>query len=171
MEGVEVNPNFWRGKRVFLTGHTGFKGGWLTLWLQTMGAEVHGYALNPPTEPNLFTIAKVEKGMASSEIADICDADKLCDALQAARPEIVFHLAAQPLVRHSYAHPTETYAVNVMGTVHLLEAVRATPSVKAVVNVTTDKCYENREWVWGYRENEPMGGFDPYSSSKGCSGW
>ncbi|TAN71703.1 MAG: CDP-glucose 4,6-dehydratase [Gallionella sp.] len=169
MEDVEVNPSFWRGKRVFLTGHTGFKGGWLSLWLQAMGAEVHGYALNPPTEPNLFTVAAVSKGMASSEIADIRDADKLRHAMQAAHPEIVFHLAAQPLVRYSYAQPVETYAVNVMGTVHLLEAIRATPGVKAVVNVTTDKCYENREWVWGYRENEPMGGFDPYSSSKGCA--
>ena len=128
-----------------------------------------GYALNPPTHPNLFTVAEVGKGMASSEIADIRDADKLRHVMQAANPEIVFHLAAQPLVRYSYAQPIETYAVNVMGTVNLLEAVRATPSVKAVVNVTTDKCYENREWVWGYRENESMGGFDPYSSSKGCA--
>ena len=160
---------FFQGKKVFLTGHTGFKGGWLSMWLQAMGAEVHGYALNPPTEPNLFTAAEVGTGMASSEIADIRDADKLRLAMQAARPEIVFHLAAQPLVRYSYAQPAETYAVNVMGTVNLLEAVRATPSVKAVVNITTDKCYENREWVWGYRENEPMGGFDPYSSSKGCA--
>lgn len=169
MEGVEVNSDFWRGKRVFLTGHTGFKGGWLSLWLQAMGAEVHGYALTPPTETNLFTVAEVGKGMASSQIADIRDAGRLCKAMQAARPEIIFHLAAQPLVRYSYAQPVETYAVNVMGTVHLLEAVRATPGVKAVVNITTDKCYENREWVWGYRENEAMGGFDPYSSSKGCA--
>jgi CDP-glucose 4,6-dehydratase len=169
VENVEVNHDFWRGKRVFLTGHTGFKGGWLSLWLQTLGAEVHGYALNPPTVPNLFTVADVGKGMASSIIADIRDADKLRDAIQAARPEIIFHLAAQSLVRYSYAQPAETYAVNVMGTVHLLEAIRATPDVKAVVNVTTDKCYENREWVWGYRENEAMGGFDPYSSSKGCA--
>lgn len=169
VEGVEVTPDFWRGKRVFLTGHTGFKGGWLSLWLQAMGAEVHGYALTPPTETNLFTVAEVGKGMASSKIADIRDADKLREAMQTARPEIVFHLAAQPLVRYSYAQPVETYAVNVMGTVHLLEAIRATPGVKAVVNVTTDKCYENREWVWGYRENEAMGGFDPYSSSKGCA--
>ena len=166
---MEVTPDFWRDKRVFLTGHTGFKGGWLSLWLQAMGAEVHGYALNPPTDPNLFTAAKVGTGMASSKIADIRDADQLREAMQTARPEIVFHLAAQPLVRYSYAQPVETYAVNVMGTVHLLEAIRATPGVKAVVNVTTDKCYENREWVWGYRENEPMGGFDPYSSSKGCA--
>lgn len=164
-----MNPAFWRGKRVFLTGHTGFKGGWLALWLQSMGAEVHGYSLNPPTETNLFTVAEVANCMKSSIIADIRDADKLCSAMQTARPEIIFHLAAQPLVRYSYAQPAETYAVNVMGTVHLLEAVRATPGVKAVVNVTTDKCYANREWVWGYRENEAMGGFDPYSSSKGCA--
>jgi CDP-glucose 4,6-dehydratase len=166
---MEVSGEFWRGKRVFLTGHTGFKGGWLSLWLQAMGAEVHGYALNPPTGPALFSMADVSGGMASSVIADIRDIDVLCKAMQAARPEVVFHLAAQPLVRHSYAQPVETYAVNVMGTVHLLEAVRATPGVKAVVNVTTDKCYENREWDWGYRENEAMGGYDPYSSSKGCA--
>lgn len=169
MEGVEVNPDFWRGKRVFLTGHTGFKGGWLSLWLQSMGAEVYGYALKPPTEINIFTVAEVSKDMVRSVIADIREADKLSQAMQLAKPEIVFHLAAQPLVRYSYVHPAETYEVNVMGTVHMLEAVRATSSVKAVVNVTTDKCYENREWVWGYRENEAMGGFDPYSSSKGCA--
>ena len=164
-----MNPSFWLGKRVFLTGHTGFKGGWLSLWLQSMGSEVHGYALNPPTETNLFTLAAVGKGMVSSVIADIRDLEKLSRAMKAAQPEIVFHLAAQPLVRHSYADPVETYGVNVMGTVNLLESVRQTPGVKAVVNVTTDKCYENQEWMWAYRENEPMGGFDPYSSSKGCS--
>ncbi len=164
-----MNPTFWHDKRVLLTGHTGFKGGWLSLWLQSLGAEVHGYALNPPTEPNLFTVAKIGQGMANSEIGDIRDADKLRHAMQAVRPEIVFHLAAQPLVRYSYAQPAETYAVNVMGTVNMLEAVRATSSVKAVLNVTTDKCYENREWVWGYREHEAMGGFDPYSSSKACA--
>jgi len=164
-----VNPVFWRGKRVFLTGHTGFKGGWLSLWLQSMGAEVHGYALKPPTETSLFTVAEVGNGMASSVIADIREADKLSKAMQSSKPEIVFHLAAQPLVRYSFVQPAETYEVNVMGTVHMLEAVRTTPSVKAVVNVTTDKCYENREWLWGYRENEAMGGFDPYSSSKGCA--
>ena len=164
-----MNPSFWLGKRVFLTGHTGFKGGWLSLWLQSMGSEVHGYALNPPTGTNLFTLAAVGKGMVSSVIADIRDLEKLSRAMKAAQPEIVFHLAAQPLVRHSYADPVETYGVNVMGTVNLLESVRQTPGVKAVVNVTTDKCYENQEWMWAYRENEPMGGFDPYSSSKGCS--
>jgi CDP-glucose 4,6-dehydratase len=169
MEGLEVNQDFWRGKRVFLTGHTGFKGGWLSLWLQSMGAQVHGYALNPPTKINLFTVAKIGIDMASSEIADIRDAENIQRSMQAARPEIVFHMAAQPLVRYSYAQPAETYAVNVMGTVHLFEAMRTIPGVKAVVNITTDKCYENREWVWGYRETEPLGGFDPYSSSKACS--
>ncbi|MDP2834786.1 MAG: CDP-glucose 4,6-dehydratase [Pseudomonadota bacterium] len=164
-----INRDFWRGKRVFLTGHTGFKGGWLSLWLADLGAEVHGYALAPPTEPNFFTVANLPSRLASSQIADIRDAEALARAMQAARPDIVLHLAAQPLVRYSYAAPVETYAVNVMGTVNLLEAVRRTPGVKAVINVTTDKCYENREWVWPYRENEAMGGADPYSSSKACS--
>lgn len=168
MESMAVNPDFWRGKRVFITGHTGFKGGWLALWLQAMGAELHGYALDPPTTNNLFTAARVSEAMASSVIADIRDVDNLHSALQATQPEIVFHLAAQSLVRYSYAEPLETYEVNVMGTVNLYEAVRATPSVQAIVNVTSDKCYENREWNWGYRENEAMGGADPYSSSKGC---
>ena len=166
---TQVNRYFWKGKRVFLTGHTGFKGGWLTLWLADMGAEVYGYALNPPTEPNFFRVCNLEAQLAGSTIADIRDATVLTQAMQAARADIVFHLAAQPLVRYSYTAPVETYFVNVMGTVNLLEAVRQTPSVKAVVNVTTDKCYENREWLWPYRENEAMGGFDPYSSSKACS--
>jgi CDP-glucose 4,6-dehydratase len=166
---MEMNCNFWQGKRVFLTGHTGFKGGWLSLWLQAMGAEVYGYSLNPPTEQNLFTTAEIGKGMKNSTIADIRDASALMREMQAARPEIVFHLAAQSLVRHSYAEPTETYAVNVMGTVNLFEAVRKSPTVRVVVNVTTDKCYENREWTRPYSEDNPMGGYDPYSSSKGCS--
>jgi CDP-glucose 4,6-dehydratase len=164
-----MSRGFWRGKRVFLTGHTGFKGGWLALWLADMGAEVHGYALEAPTRPSFFEACKLQAGLRSSTIADIRDATALTQAMRAARPEIVFHLAAQSLVRYSYDAPIETYAVNVMGTVHLLEAVRQTPGTRAVVNVTTDKCYENREWVWPYRENEPMGGYDPYSSSKACS--
>lgn len=169
VESMVVQRDFWQNKKVFLTGHTGFKGSWLALWLQSMGAKVTGYALSPPTEPNLFTVAKVEHGLINHIIGDIRDADQLKAAMHAAQPDIVLHLAAQALVRYSYAQPIETYSVNVMGTVHLLEAVRATPSVKAVVNVTTDKCYENREWHWGYRENEALGGFDPYSSSKGCA--
>jgi len=163
-----MNPGFWPGKRVLLTGHTGFKGSWLSLWLQSMGAQVTGYALAPPTNPSLFEIAEVGQGM-TSVIGDIRDLTKLQSVFAVHQPEIVIHMAAQPLVRYSYQNPVETYFTNVMGTVHLLEAVRNTSGVKAVVNITTDKCYENREWVWGYRENEPMGGFDPYSSSKGCA--
>ena len=165
-----MNRAFWRGKRVFLTGHTGFKGGWLSLWLAELGAEVHGYALAPPTEPNFFTVCRhaAAPGQQHHRRHPRCRRTRP-RPLQAARPEIVLHLAAQPLVRYSYAAPVETYAVNVMGTVNLLEAVRQTPGVTAVVNVTTDKCYENREWVWPYRENEAMGGYDPYSSSKACA--
>lgn len=163
-----MNAAFWRGRKVFLTGHTGFNGGWLSLWLQLMGAEVTGYALSPPTRPSLFESAAVAEGMISI-IGDLRDLECLRKSMQAAQPEIVIHMAAQPLVRYSYQKPVETYATNVMGTVHMLEAVRATSSVRAVVNITTDKCYENREWVWGYRENDPMGGYDPYSSSKGCA--
>ena len=168
VEGLGVNPEFWRGKRVFVTGHTGFKGSWLCLWLQELGADVHGYALAPNTEPNLFTLARVADGM-QSQIGDVRDLAALQAALHRAQPEIVLHLAAQPLVRASYADPVTTYATNVMGTVHLLEAVRHANSVRAVVNVTTDKCSENREWDWGYRESDPMGGYDPYSNSKGAA--
>ncbi|MEQ1599415.1 MAG: CDP-glucose 4,6-dehydratase [Methylotenera sp.] len=160
---------FWQGKKVFVTGHTGFKGGWLSLWLKSLGAEVFGYALNPPTTPNLFTVARISESLACSTIADIRDASSLEKAMQTAQPNIVFHLAAQPLVRYSYAEPVETYATNVMGTVNLLEAVRKTASVRAVINITTDKCYENRESLKPYTEDDAMGGYDPYSSSKGCS--
>jgi CDP-glucose 4,6-dehydratase len=164
-----VNPEFWRGKRILLTGHTGFKGSWMSLWLQSLGAEVHGISLEPPTTPNLFTVAQVALGMASSTFGDIRDLANVQNVINSKQPEIIIHMAAQSLVRYSYAKPVETYATNVMGTVHVLEAARHTPSVKAVVMVTTDKCYENKEWDWGYRENEPMGGFDPYSNSKGCA--
>lgn len=164
-----MNAEFWRDKTVFITGHTGFKGGWLALWLHQMGARVHGYALAPNTAPNLFTEAKVADTLVGHTIADIRDAQALHASLAAAQPEIVLHLAAQPLVRYSYEEPVETFSTNVMGTVNLFEAVRKIDSVKAVVNVTTDKCYENREWVWPYREEEAMGGHDPYSSSKACS--
>lgn len=159
---------FWNNKRVFITGHTGFKGSWLSLWLQSLGAEVTGYSLSPPTQPSLFEVAGVADGMNSIE-GNILDLKTFCREMQAAKPEIVIHMAAQPLVRYSYQNPVETFATNIMGTVHMLEAVRSTPSIRSVVNITTDKCYENREWVWGYRENDPMGGHDPYSSSKGCA--
>lgn len=168
VEGVAVTPAFWRGKRVLLTGHTGFKGSWMALWLQSMGADLAGFALAPPTTPSLFEEAGVAAGMRSVS-GDIRDLAAVRAALAGHRPEIVFHMAAQPLVRHSYAEPVATYATNVMGTVNLLEAVRLAPGVRALVNVTTDKCYENREWPWAYRENEAMGGYDPYSSSKGCA--
>ena len=165
---AEVTPQFWLGKRVILTGHTGFKGGWLSLWLQSMGAVVRGIALTPPTNPALFEVARVVEGM-EHETADIRDYAALLPLVRDFAPEIVIHMAAQPLVRLSYNEPVETYSTNVMGTIHVLEAARAAGSVRAIVNVTTDKCYENREWNWGYREYEPMGGHDPYSSSKGCA--
>jgi CDP-glucose 4,6-dehydratase len=158
----------YKGRKVFITGHTGFKGSWLCLWLYSLGAKVYGYALNPPTEPNLFDLCRINE-FVNSTIADVRDRDSLFKAITTADPEIVIHMAAQPLVRDSYKNPVETYEINVMGTVNLFEAVRKCDSIKAVVNVTTDKCYENKDWVWGYRENEPMGGYDPYSSSKACS--
>lgn len=163
-----MNPAGWQGRRVFITGHTGFKGGWLSLWLQALGAEVTGYSLQPPTQPSLFDVARVGSGM-QSVIADIRDLPTLMEAMARARPEVVFHLAAQPLVRASYRDPVETYAVNVMGTVNVLEAVRATPGVGAVVCVTSDKCYDNAGDSRPFRESDPMGGHDPYSSSKGCA--
>ncbi|MDD5676914.1 MAG: CDP-glucose 4,6-dehydratase [Kiritimatiellae bacterium] len=160
--------DFYRGKRVLVTGHTGFKGSWLSLWLHALGARVTGYALSPPTDPSLYDLCGIDK-LVVSVIADIQDPVALARALKSASPEIIIHMAAQPLVRESYKHPAETYAINVMGTVNLLDAVRECKGVKAVVNVTTDKCYENREWQRGYRESEPLGGYDPYSSSKACS--
>lgn len=169
MESMVTEPSFWKDRKVFLTGHTGFKGSWLSLLLQQMGAKVTGYALEPPTQPAMFTEAKVEPALEQHILGDIRDLDKLTQAIERTQPTVVIHMAAQPLVRDSYSDPVGTYASNVMGTVHLLEAVRQTSSVKAVLNITTDKCYENNEWIWGYRENEPMGGRDPYSSSKGCA--
>jgi CDP-glucose 4,6-dehydratase len=168
MFSKKINPTFWKGKRVLITGHTGFKGSWLSLWLQSMGAELRGIALPPPTTPALFDEAQVVNGMEHF-IADIRDYEKIRSLMENFKPEIVIHMAAQPLVRLSYQQPIETYSTNVMGTVHILEAARHVDSVRAIVNVTTDKCYENKEWVWGYRESEPMGGYDPYSSSKGCA--
>ncbi|MCL5038063.1 MAG: CDP-glucose 4,6-dehydratase [Chloroflexi bacterium] len=163
-----MKMEFWKDKKVLVTGHTGFKGGWLSLWLESLGAEVIGYALAPDTEPSLFDMAVVGKGM-TSVYGDIRDLDNLKKEINKHKPDIVFHLAAQSLVRRSYADPVGTYETNVMGTINILESVRSADSVRVVVNVTSDKCYENREWVWGYRECDPMGGFDPYSSSKGCS--
>jgi len=163
-----VDDGFWGGKKVLVTGHTGFKGSWLSLWLQKLGADVVGYSLDPPSEPSLFEVADVADGMVSI-IGDVRDFATLRELFARHRPEIVFHLAAQALVRRSYRDPIETYGSNVMGTVNLLEAVRRAGGVRAVVNVTSDKCYDNREWVWGYRENDRLGGHDPYSNSKACA--
>ena len=163
-----MTESFYKNKRVFITGHTGFKGSWLCLLLNYLGADVYGYALEPPTNPSLYELCKINKFIHSAT-GDIRDLKKLTEALKSAQPEIVIHMAAQAIVRESYTNPIETYEINVMGTIHLLEAVRSVPSVKALVNVTTDKCYENKEWHWGYRENDHLGGYDPYSSSKACS--
>jgi CDP-glucose 4,6-dehydratase len=163
-----MNRAFWKDKKVLVTGHTGFKGGWLALWLQMAGAQVVGYALSPPTTPSLFEVANVSQGMTSI-IGDIRDLERVQASIARQQPEIVFHLAAQPLVQRAYKDPVETYSTNVMGTVNLLEALRQSGSARVIVCITTDKCYENQEWFWGYRENEPMGGHDPYSSSKGCA--
>ena len=166
VEGVALN--FWHKRRVLLTGHTGFKGGWLALWLQQLGAEVCGVALDPSSDPNLFSEAAVARGLRS-EIADIRDLTRVKAIVKDHKPEIVFHLAAQPLVRASYEDPVGTYTTNVIGTVNMLEAVRACDTVRSVVVVTTDKCYENKEWVWPYRETDRLGGYDPYSNSKACA--
>lgn len=167
-----IDNNFWRNKTVLITGHTGFKGSWLSLWLHHLGAEVTGYALHPPTSLNLFQLCKLEQSV-SSIIADIRDKQQLAQTIAAVDPEIIFHMAAQPLVRESYRNPVETYEINVMGTIHVLEAVRLAANkgsrIKAIINITTDKCYENKEWVWGYRETDRLGGYDPYSNSKACS--
>ncbi len=163
-----INPEFWQGKKVLVTGHTGFKGSWLSIWLQSLGADVLGVALEPDNEPNLFEQANVGLGMASV-IGDICDLDFLIETVQQYQPDIVFHLAAQALVRESYNDPVETYQTNVLGTMNVLEAIRACEQVKAAVMVTTDKCYDNKEWQWPYRENDRLGGHDPYSSSKACA--
>jgi len=171
MEDLAGNTSLsslWRGRRVFLTGHTGFKGGWLALWLAHLGADVRGYALDPCTNPNFFTVVRI--GDVIEDIrGDIRDAERLDRSMREFRPEVVFHLAAQPLVRRSYEDPIGTYETNVIGTARVLDAVRRTSSVHAVVSVTTDKCYENKEWVWPYRETDPLGGYDPYSSSKACA--
>jgi len=163
-----VNKLFWKDKNVVITGHTGFKGSWLSLWLQEMGANVIGVSLDPPTNPSIYEQARVGEHMQSLR-ADVRDLDNIKKIFKEYKPEVIFHLAAQPLVRYSYHEPVETYQTNVMGTLNILEAIRSIDSVRSAVMITTDKCYENREWDWGYRENEPMGGHDPYSSSKGCA--
>lgn len=163
-----LEKNFWNRKKVFITGHTGFKGSWLCLLLHALQANIIGYALQPPTNPSLFDLSRLEE-LITSVTADINDREVLRQALNSAEPEIVFHLAAQSLVRYSYINPIETYETNVMGTVNLLDAVKESPTVRAVVIITSDKCYHNNEWRWGYRENEPLGGYDPYSSSKACA--
>jgi CDP-glucose 4,6-dehydratase len=164
-----VDPAFWRERRVLITGHTGFKGAWLTLWLQTLGARVSGLSGPPPSAPSLYALARLERDVEGFD-GDIRDAEAVAHAVAASDPEVVLHMAAQALVRRSFEDPRETYEINTMGTVNLLDAVRRHGAeVRAVVVVTSDKCYENREWEWGYREDEPMGGHDPYSSSKGCA--
>jgi len=171
MENMELkNPdkNFWKGKKVFITGHTGFKGSWLCLFLNYLNADIYGYALEPPTKPSLYMLCNMDE-FVKSAISDIRDIDALKKSIEKAQPEIIIHMAAQSLVRQSYLDPVLTYQTNIMGTINLLEVVRTVKSIKAVINVTTDKCYENREWIWPYRENEPLGGYDPYSSSKACS--
>jgi len=166
---MSISHSFWNNRQVLVTGHTGFKGSWLSLWLSNLGADVSGIALNPPTSPNLFDLARIQDSMSHNKILDIRNRMDVHDAVSEIAPEIIFHLAAQPLVRQSYSDPVETYETNIMGLVHLFEAIRHTPSVKTVIIVTTDKCYDNREWVWGYRESDALGGRDPYSSSKGCA--
>ncbi len=168
MPAVGVNDGFWSGRRVFITGHTGFMGGWLSLSLARLGAEVHGYALAAPTNPSFFETTSLDADIVST-VADVRDFERLATALGTAKPEIVLHLAAQPLVRRAFANPVETYGTNVMGTVNLLEALRLTEGVRAAVIVTTDKVYENREWAWGYRESDTLGGREPYGNSKACA--
>ncbi len=169
LEGMGmIDHDFWKGKRVFLTGHTGFKGSWLSIWLNELGAAVYGYALDPPTDPSLFIAANLEKKIHSVK-GDIRNFENLKKAILAAQPEIVLHMAAQPLVRLSYEQPLLTYETNIMGTANLLEAIKSCASVRSVVIITTDKCYDNKEWLWGYRENDTLGGYDPYSSSKACA--
>ena len=163
-----INQVFWKGKKVLITGHTGFKGAWLSLWLQDLGAKVIGISLDSPTTPSLYEQANVAKGMISLR-QDIRNGEAIKQLFQQHKPEIVFHLAAQPLVRLSYREPVETYEINVMGTLHVLEGIRSVDSVRSAVMITTDKCYQNKEWVWGYRETDTLGGHDPYSSSKGAA--
>lgn len=169
LENMEINTNFWKNRSVFLTGHTGFKGGWLTLWLTMMGAKVHGYSLDIKTNYDFFKVTNLKDRLSTSHIADILDFSNLKSAISSAKPSVIFHMAAQPLVLESYVSPIKTFETNVIGTVNLLEACRKIDSVEAIVNITTDKCYENKEKPIPYLENDKLGGFDPYSSSKACS--
>ena len=164
-----MTPSFWNDKTVFLTGHTGFKGGWISHWLYELGASVHGYSLEPPTQPSFFTETRLQRRLARTTVGDIRNFAELISALKQAKPDIIIHMAAQPLVRESYNTPVETFAANVIGTVNVLEAARQVGTAKAIVNITTDKCYENKEWLWPYRENDRLGGHDPYSASKACA--
>ena len=168
MEDLVMDSTFWKNKKVLITGHTGFKGSWLSLWLQTRGAHVIGYSLNPPSSPNFFESARIDSGIASIH-GDIRDLENFKSTVREHQPEIIIHMAAQSLVRYSYNHPVETYSTNVMGTVNILDTVRQLGGVKVVLIITSDKCYENRETLVGYKESDPMGGYDPYSSSKGCA--
>ena len=169
MEKLALNDSFWKNKSVLVTGHTGFKGGWLVMWLHSLGARIHGYALPPLSSPNLFVESNIESILESNTLADIRDEKTFEASIKSSKPDIIFHLAAQPLVRQSYIDPKETYSTNVMGTINLFEAVRKVSSVKALINITTDKCYENNETQNSFVETDPMGGHDPYAASKGCS--
>jgi CDP-glucose 4,6-dehydratase len=169
MENLVINKNFWNNKKVFITGHTGFKGSWLSVWLESLGAKVTGFSHKRLASPNLFEVARIDKVITNSIFGDLRDLQTIKKALVQSKPDIVIHLAAQSLVRYSYENPVETYATNVMGLVNLFEAVKSCSSVRSLLNITTDKCYENKEWLWPYRENDPMGGLDPYSNSKACS--
>lgn len=169
MKISKVDSEFWNNKKVFLTGHTGFKGSWLSIWLHSMGAKVTGYSLPAPTSPSMFELGNVKDLIQSSLIGNVIDLESLIRAMKNAQPEIIIHMAAQSLVRESYNNPVQTYQTNVMGVVNVMEAARSCSSVRVILNVTTDKCYENQEWHWGYRESDPLGGHDPYSSSKACS--
>lgn len=169
LESLGMKKNFWSDRKVFLTGHTGFKGGWIALWLTNLGAKVYGYSLSVPTFPSFFSETKLEHLIEYSFIGDIRDLETLTKSMQSSKPSIIIHMAAQSLVRNSYQNPVDTFSTNLIGTVNLLESVRQTSTVEAVVNITTDKCYENKEWVWSYREKDQLGGHDPYSSSKACA--
>lgn len=169
MENLELKKTFWQGRSVFITGHTGFKGGWLALWLSELGAKVFGYSLEPPTNPNFFDVINLKERIENSTIGDVRNLTEITRMMKMAKPSIIFHMAAQPLVRQSYNDPIETFSTNINGTINVLEASRKIETIEAIINITTDKCYENREWDKPYQETDRLGGYDPYSSSKACS--